>query len=507
MAAPVFRIIQGSEQHKFLECRAPVAGYTGGFGNGKTSVGVVQAIRIAAEYRGARCLVGRATRPKLWDSTIPETLKWMPKEWIARMPSERFPNLEFKETGSRIEFRHVRQEGKGKGEEQSNLLSATYDFIFVDQMDDPEFGYKDFEDLNGRLRGTATYIGNDKGMPQVGPQWLRFAANPTRNWLYRELVGPYFTYVKTGIVSSKLLRYHDTNEVIIQVFNAPSKANQRNTGKDYVRRMEAAMRGSKKKRYVDGNWEAYEGQVYPEYDNAVHMVQHEQLAKWIKDALIRDELGVVEAYDYGQASPSCYGLGFYDEIGNVMLVDGFYEPNMLVSRQAKEIKRIRRRWDILPSEPIFADPDIFRSKHAQKQQVAEPISKMFEDEGIRMQRGDNNIDGGIQKFSSYLTIEEHHRNPITGNYGAPRFYVSSECEWFDNEIVDYYWNRNTQGEHVDKPRDANDHAMDMSRYMLTKRPKVIGVMRQPRRRMLNPVAFEWTEVEDDQRGRVPARYR
>ena len=30
----------------------------------------------------------------------------------------------------------------------------------VDQLDDPEFTYKDFEDLIGRLRGTAPHLGD-----------------------------------------------------------------------------------------------------------------------------------------------------------------------------------------------------------------------------------------------------------------------------------------------------------------------------------------------------------
>src|SRR5215468_6338021 len=185
-----FDELENPDQLHFYESRAPICGFTGGYGNGKTAVLGLAAITVAATYRDARVLVGRATRPKLEDSTKPELLKWCPDDWIAKKPSDRHNNLLLKHSNSTIEFRHIRQEGKGKGEEQSNLLSATYDYIGVDQFDDPEFTYKDFEDLFGRLRGTARYVGNDSSFPLVGPQWLDFTANPTRNWLFREVAGP-----------------------------------------------------------------------------------------------------------------------------------------------------------------------------------------------------------------------------------------------------------------------------------------------------------------------------
>lgn len=479
----------------FFECREEIAGYTGGFGNGKTSVMGVLANYIAENYEGARILMGRATRPKLEDSTKPETLKWTPEESIERWPSERRNNLEFKRTGSTIEFRHVRQEGKGKGEEQSNLLSATYDAIFVDQMDDPEFSYKDFADLIGRLRGTARYIGDDPSWPAIGPQFFRFGANPTRNWLFREVVGPYFLYEKQGIVTPKLLVDDITKKPIIKIFNAPSNANKKHTGESYTRRMNIVFRGSMKKRYVEGNWEAYEGLVYPDYDSTVHMITHAEMQKYIESELANDALGVVEAYDYGKAVQSCYGLAFYNDVGDIFIVDGFYEPMATITKQAKWIKQARKAWGVIPTDPIFADPDIFRAKHATKNSVGTAISAMFEEDDIVMTPGSNAIEAGIEKVTSYLAVDPMHMHPIHRKYGSPRLFVSDKCEWWHNEISDYYWNKNIAGENVDKPRGVNDHAMDMTKYLLTKRSRVVGSLRR-KKHQLDPRAFLWSERPD-----------
>jgi hypothetical protein len=432
-------------------------------------------------------------------------MKWMPNDWIARKPTDRHNNLLLKHSNSTIEFRHIRQEGKAKGEEQSNLLSATYDAIFVDQLDDPEFSYKDLADLIGRLRGTAQYIGDDPTMPDTGPQWFRFGANPTRNWLYREVVSPFFTWKRTGFSTRKLMIDEDTKLPIVEVFNAPSSANQKHTGKQYVSRMRAVYRGTMAKRFIDADWSAYEGLVYPDYDETVHMVDHEHIIAHVNEALLSDSVGVVEGYDYGQVSPSCYLLAFYDDSGNVFIVDGFYEPLETVEKQAKAIKTIRNSHGIVPTDHIYADPDIFKGKNATSTRVGESIANMFRDNGIEVQRGANAVESGIDKISSYLANDDMHMNPIKRQYGAPRLYVSSKLDFWHNEIADYYWNKNVAGERVDRPRDYNDHAMDATKYLFTRRGRVVGGLRKVLR-PLDPRVRQWAEIENNTSRRLP-RYQ
>lgn len=489
----------------FYESLVKIAGFTGGFGNGKTAALAIIGLSVARTYEKARILVGRATRPKLEDSTKPEVMKWIPEDWIAKMPNDRHNNLVIQETGSQLEFRHIRQEGKGKGEQQSNLLSATYDLILVDQMDDPELSYKDFADLVGRLRGTARYIGDDPRMPKFGPQLLRFTANPTRNWLFREVAGPFFTWEKSGLVTSKLLRRKSDGQPIIKVFNAPTSANAHNTGAEYAETMETVFRGAMGARFIEGDWGAYEGLIYPEYDETIHRVQASEMEEFIKDQLKDEALGIIEGYDYGQASPSCYLLAFHNDVGDIFIVDGFYEANAGIKKQVKWRQEILNKWGVIPTERPYADPDIFRKKSATKEGPAIAVATLFAEEGLDFQRGANDIDAGIAKIASYLAVDKLHRHPITRNYGGPRLFVSSDMEFWHNEIVDYYWNKNTLGQNVDKPVDRNDHAMDGTKYLLSKRPSVVGAITK-RNRLIDPRAFMWNEAQDDPRGTILPRH-
>jgi len=506
MAQLEFKLKENTAQLQFWQCRNRVQGFVGGFGNGKTAILGVKSLHIALGYENARCLIGRATRPKLNDSTRKEVLKWTPKDWIKKEPTDR-DNTLYLRNGSALEFRHVRQEGKGKGEETSNLLSNTYDSIAIDQLDDPELTHKDFMDLVGRLRGTARYRGDDRSMPVRGPQWLMFGANPTRHWLFRNLVNPYFVFKKTGMVTSNLLYDADLKQCLIDIYSAGSIENVHNTGTSFIQLMKASFKGSMYKRYVDGDWGSYEGLIYPDFSELTHVLDHSLLQSFIRDKLDSGDLGILESYDYGQTSPSCYLLAFYDRAGNIFVVDVYYETQFTIEKQAQRIKDIRAAWRVLPTDSILADPDIFRGKNSTKKIVGESVARMFDDLGIHTTRGNNNVQSGIAKVTSYLVVDNAHLHPVMGTYGAPRIFFSSALEWLHNEMVDYYWNKNTLGQNVDKPRDVNDHAMDALKYMLTHRPKVIGALERQFRDVMNPLLMQWSDARDDTSGELLPRHR
>ena len=71
--------------------------------------------------------------------------------------------------------------------------------------------------------------------------------------------------------------------------------------------------------------------------------------------------------------------------------------------------------------------NIFQRKTGNSQTVGQTVSALFADEGISMQRGNNDINAGISKNWQYLTPLPLHENPITGARYAPHFYVSDRC--------------------------------------------------------------------------------
>jgi hypothetical protein len=500
---PTFRLEKDSLQDRFLKSHGKVQLYGGGFANGKTASACIKAIKLGKDYPGANILMARSTYPKLNDTLRKEFLKWIPDHWIASFPkSANGSNTCTLTNGTTFNFRYIAQQGKiGNESTTSNLLSATYDAIFVDQMEDPEIIHKDFLDLLGRLRGMTPYVGTDPTMPRTGPRWFVLTTNPTRNWVYRELVKPLHD-LAIGLSNDKLIcEVDDEGRIVlkdgkpvplIELYEGSTYENKDNLESDFIKSLESTYRGQMRSRFLMGEWASYEGLVYPAYNEMLHVMSHHSVHNYYKQLQVSSRnLTYLEAYDYGLAVPFCYLMGFCDNLGNVFLMDGAYEKERpLIDHiggpdsdpEFRGIKDIRQEYQVPAENMVMADPAIFRRSAVGKKLVGKAVSDMFLEEGIICTRGNNDISNGIIKVSQYLNPQKMHQNPITGEYNAPYLYISDRLDWWMNECADYYWQKSPTGEQMDKPIDRNDHAMDTTKYMLSNRPNIsrLIVKRDPK---------------------------
>lgn len=484
-----YRIVDGSLQQQFFALRSKIQFYAGGFANGKTSAAVIRGLELARDYPGSNGLIARSTYPKLNDTIRKEWQKWCPKHWIKSFPtSANGSNTCTLTNGTTVNFRYVSQQGAVAEEAStSNLLSATYDWIIVDQMEDPEIVYKDFTDLLGRLRGMTPYTGTDLTMPRSGPRWLILTCNPTRNWVYKYLIKPYQVYMETGHIGPDLLCIRDENEhpvlkddapqLLMHMVEGSTYENADNLEPDFIQTLESTYRGSMRDRFLLGGWGSYEGLVYPQFNAITHVIPYDDVMDYLGDLQQRFyETHFIEGYDFGIAVPSCYLCGFSDAWGNVFIIDGFYRKgeDMPVEVQRDEITRLRNKYGIMGNQPVMADPSIFRRTSASNRTVGNSTADIFwqSGSGIRMVRGNNDIMNGIIKVSAYLAPMKLHQHPLTGEHGAPHLYVVDTLDFVQDEFGTYMWAVNSRSERDDKPRDKDDHAMDTLKYMLSRRPEI-----------------------------------
>jgi len=494
----VYRLEEECLAYRFHESRAKVQIFGGGFANGKTAAICIKALRVGESYPGANILMSRATYPKLNDTLRKEFIKWCPTEWIKRRPTKDDNTLVLT-NGTMYNFRYIQQQGKNQEQTTSNLLSATYDAIFVDQMEDPEITHKDFLDLLGRLRGMAVYIGEDPTMPRTGPRIFCITCNPTGNWVYRKLVRPVHRYYK-GLMDKDLLLDKHTQEPLIEIYEGSTYENEANLEPDFIDTLETTYKGQMKQRFLLGKWASFEGLVYGDFTDDVHVIKHHILEDYYWSLVEGGyDVSIIEGYDHGLAVPSCYLLGFVDYFGNVFLLAGYYEAEKGVEWLADEIKDRRLQYQVPLGTKIHADPAIFRRSGTEKRTVGKSTAKLFADEGIQMVRGNNDIINGIQKVQGYVAPQRFHRHPLDGTYPSPFLFVSDELEFVANEMNEYYWRRDTSSELVDMPQDRNDHAMDTLKYMLSTRPPVstLSPSAQVLKGLVKPTYMTWQEGEDD----------
>lgn len=513
MPSKPYRLVEGSLSHRFMCSNAKVQGYAGGFANGKTSALCIKAIRLGMMYPGANILLGRSTFPKLNSSLRPEFFKWFPPGM--KETFDKKDNILVWKNGTHVNFRYVAQQGKQEEQTSSNLLSASYDFIGLDQAEDPEITYKDFLDLMGRLRGSAALnydiaqhlyeqdgINNPKDLPSTGPRQFVITANPSRNWIYREIVRPIQVYQSLGIKQPNLL-VDKNGDPIVELFEGSTYANKDNLPADYIEGLENTYKGQMRQRYLMGEWGAFEGLVYPQFDLTQHVVPHEWVLRHLNEQIKAGRrIRLLEAYDHGIVSPSCYLLGFSDSAGRTFVVDGYYSKESTIEHTAKAIRGLRALYSAFGvsfQEMMYADPAVFRRTSGSSKTIGVTVADLFlNDYGIMMQRGNNDIMNGVAKIQVYLSPSQFQTHPVSGNLDAPYLYVSDKCDFFINEMSDYYWKRNPKGEYEDEPQDSNNHAMDALRYMLTDRPAPAPLIISDINDMLTPY-LKWREREAEQR--------
>lgn len=466
-----YRIVEGSIQDEFFRFRSKFQMYAGGYGNGKTSATCVRVLQIARDYPGASILMARATFPKLNDTFRKEMLVWCPTAWIKHEPTDSNNNL-ILHNGTTIAFRYIAQQGKSTEQSSSNLLSATYDLVAVDQIEDPEITHKDFTDLSGRLRGKTPYKGDDPTMPRTGPRWFLMTANPSRNWVYRKLVRPLEIYRKSKIKHPDLLV--DANgDPWLDVANGPTSANMDNLPADYLDTLKTTHRGQSFARFVEGKWTAFDGLVYPDFDLTTHVIPHDVMRELYQRLTRFTECTILVGLDYGLSSPTCVLFAFVDMFGNVHVCDGFYQSGMKPDKIAERYRAIAEDWNCTP-QSVFADPQIFK----QAGTVGATVSDMLSSHGVPCVRGNNAIYPGITKIGSYLAVSALRKHPYTGNNGSPRLFVSDKLAFLADEFSEYVWQRDTSDESKDRPRDRNDHALDALKYLMTPQPEVAKIRPQ-----------------------------
>jgi hypothetical protein len=516
---PEFLLLEGSLQAKFLDSVAKIQMYGGGFGNGKTTAAVIKALRLATDYPGSTGLIARSTYPKLNDTIRKEFLKWCPAEWIKSFSTgQNGDNICKLKNGTTIYFRYIAQQGTGKGESSSsNLLSATFDWVIVDQIEDPEITYKDYMDLFGRMRGRTRYVGDDPRMPLTGPRWMMITCNPSGNWVYTKLVRPLHQYLATGVITDDLICVRDIDrkpvlkngkpQLLLELIEGSTyelRHVHEEDGGDFIQTLETMYQGQQRDRFLLGKWAAYEGLVYPQYNITTHVLNHDDIKLYLEQLRADGyEPRWVEGYDFGQGVPSCYSLAMVNPDGIVIIVDGFYRAEMSIDDQDAEIKRIRREWGG-EYDKILADPNIFTRKAISRKTVGKSIAAMFHDGNIEMRRGNNDIANGIVKVGSYLNISPAKKHPITGVVPSPRLFMSSRLVWLQDEFASYFWAKNTRGENTDKPVDRNDHGMDMVKYLLSEEPDVGTQRTKPEDRI--PSYMYWQEHEGSSGKSRSARY-
>lgn len=267
------------QQSAFVLSKKPFVCGAGGKGGGKT-VGLVRRTLLLlstsdvfGDMSGNVGIIGRCKEKDFIKTTYPEFKRWVPRSWIRK---------EFKKDGmielineSIIHFTHF--------DEVEHIVSYNIGFAAIDQMEQVSEEVIDELIYNRiRLRVMTRY---DANMNLIIPQFdndgncisidiaekaavLNYhtvfgVANPRRGWIHRRFIQNEEYRISPD---PRVREKYNPDYEFIQI---PTTENRKYLPQEYIARQQRERSDGEYRRNVIGDWNAFEGQVYSDYNDTL----------------------------------------------------------------------------------------------------------------------------------------------------------------------------------------------------------------------------------------------
>lgn len=421
------------KQAEFHAHPAKYRAFGGGFGNGKTSAGCAEALTLALEYPGSVGLIARKTRPELRATTMqtffhggggnPATdFTGVPQELIRS-----FNKTEMKLTlinGSIIHFWPL--------DDPDKLSNLNLGWFLIDQAE--EVSEDMFLMLQGRLR------------QQNAPRKGIILFNPNgHDWIWRRWV--YLTYPQHGLIHAKT-------------------TDNPNLPPDYVDAL-MAYPEAWRKRFLDGSFDVFTGQIWPEFDPDVHLIRPVPIEPWWE---------WVEGIDHGRRNPTAVlWAAFFEAYGfdYCFVAEEHYEAGKRVGHHAKKILETRKQLGVSPNYTVIDASAAQKDPNTERSVIDE-----YWDQGIVTIPSDRHKIARIQRVAEWLTLDPDVPHPLTGEKraeGWPRLFIFKTCTELSEHVPQYQWKPQPPNAREDAKEEAlkkDDHDVDALGYILMTRPPV-----------------------------------
>lgn len=421
--------------------------YGGAAGGGKTKALIMDALLRCLKHPGTTAAVFRRTYQELEDTDIKEAIASYPKQ-IARYNAGRHEFLLV--NGSKILFRHCENEA-----DRFNYSGIEIQFLYFDELTSFEQSIYDF--LKTRLRAKKSL-----GVTPI----VRSASNPGNighGWVKKMFVdaGPYMSIQEQELYSETL---HKSRILRTQYIPALATENPYIT-EEYIFELEAKPEALRRA-LLNGNWDAFEGQVFTEFTNdpkhyldqiKTHVVAPFPIPLWWPRYF---------SFDHGYTKPFACLWWAVDPDGRAYLYREWYgckprQANVgleLTCRQIAEgivARETEEKENNLQIERI-CDPACFDRSRGDS--VADQMRPDQGLPGVIFRRGDNTRMAGLMQLHERLRFRED---------GRPMLYVFDSCRDWIRTVPNLPYS-------LKKPEDvdsaAEDHDYDATRYFLMSRP-------------------------------------
>lgn len=392
--------------------------------------------------------------PTLKDRQISKIKKEFPP-WLGKLADDRDEGYMFVANpeygGWRILLRNL--------DDPSKYASTEFAAELVEEL--TKNPMETFDDLRFRLRYTGDRIirdeyGDEIGREKVPIHDVKFvgATNPGQ-------IG--HAWVKGKWIDPNPHNPDPEQERFVFVPSLPT--DNPYTTQEYLKQLQA-MPEAKRKAWLFGSWDVFEGQVFTEWSRPTHVVEPFAIPAHWKRYI---------AMDWGSNKPFSVGWYAQDEDGRTYLYrelymnsqgfeDKFGKP-LTAKRLAKVILAITRKAKET-YEYCVADPSMWNKillGEKTKAIQGESYAEIMINQGLKMIQGDNDRINGMAKYREALSMAPD---------GIPWYLMFSTCYDSIRTIPALVYDEH-KIEDVDT--DGEDHCYDRDRYLFMSRPPATPV--------------------------------
>ena len=392
--------------------------YGGAMGGGKTVWLCAEAIALSMKYAGNRGYLCRQHVLDVKRSTLVTFERVCPQEMIKRhILDDRTIELW---NGSQIVYG-----GLGNQDELERIKSTEFGWFAIDEATET------FEEMFTLLASRLRWKLQDGTVPEY---YGLLASNPEPGW------------VKKRFVDQKL-----PDHVFIPAL--PKDNPHLPVGYDEgLRKMfpdEAA------KRYLDGSWDIFEGQVYKEFERTKHVVEGDVLSQ--QDSRYFERFRVI---DHGFTNPTCCLWFAIDFDGRLWIYDEHYEAGLTIEENARRINERHGSEDIV----TLCDPSMFSRTLQHGGRVWSPADE-YREYGINCMKPFSE-DGKLSEVSGINLVKQRFKHDS--------LFIHERCVNTIDEIIAYQWKKlrlsDQSNNRPEQPIDKFNHACDCVRYACMWRP-------------------------------------
>jgi len=196
----------------------------------------------------------------------------------------------------------------------------------------------------------------------------------------------------------------------------------------YIENMEQSYDEDWKRRFLNGQWGAFEGQIYKAFNPKEHVIEQDKLQAKIKY--------YIAGVDWGIRNPSCIlTIGITND-KKAVVVDEYYKNERTTAQVAQELRRLHKQYNY---RKVYIDPS------------AADLITQCEDLKLPAEKADNHVEPGIGKVKSMFEQD--------------RILICDNCRNLLREIPAYRYDRDKENKNLtEKPIKLDDHSCDALRY-------------------------------------------